>query len=176
MDQKTIMDALKKALANGSGTLDDLDNLLKRAQADVAKAKEEQRAAEEKKKKEYANKITDLANRLLNGKTTDDDCALVINAWLEAKGMSAVPFKGEDLAKIFTACADAPKQPIDLDAMLNSSELERALKEFSETMAELGRSLNTKPDKKVEKVEPKKKDEESVDDVINNFLRSFGLR
>lgn len=176
MDQKTIMDALKKALANGSGTLDDLDNLLKRAQADVVKAKEEQRAAEEKKKKEYANKITDLANRLLNGKTTDDDCALVFNAWIEAKGLHTTPFKGEDLARIFAACADAPKQPFDLDAMFKSAELDRALKDFSETLAELGKSFNVKPDKKVEKVEPKKKDEESVDDVINNFLHSFGLR
>lgn len=176
MDQKTIMDALQKALTNGSGTLDDLDNLLKRAQADVAKAKEEQRVADEKKKKEYANKITDLANRLLNGKTTDDDCALVLNAWVKAKGLDATLFEGKDLEKIFATCAEAPKQSINLDEMLNSSELERALKEFSETMVELGRSLNIKPDEKAAKAEPKKKDEESVDDVINNFLHSFGLR
>lgn len=40
MDQKAIMEGLTRALSQGTGDLDDLENLLKRAQADIEVARQ----------------------------------------------------------------------------------------------------------------------------------------
>ena len=52
MTQKDIMDALQKSLTQGSGSLDDLSNLLTRVQADIEQAKKDE--ADNKRKAEDA--------------------------------------------------------------------------------------------------------------------------
>ena len=159
MDQKTIVDGLQKALANGSGTLDDLENLLNRAKQDIAKAKEEQ----EKEIKVRGLKVAEMANRILEDKTTDDDCAYVINSWMRAKGIPGKGLTGKDLAEIF-ANDKAASDKIEKD-------LNRALDELANSVADWAKALGVKYDKP--KTQPKKEDPNAV---IDDFLKSFGLR
>ena len=140
MDQKTIIDALQKSLDKGSGTLDDLDNLLKRAQQDIAKAKEEEKAKQEKEKKAQGLKIAEMANRILEDKTTDDDCAYVINSWMRAKGIPGRGLTGKDLAEIFTN-DKAASDKIEKD-------LDRAINELAESVEEWAKALGVKYEKK----------------------------
>jgi hypothetical protein len=169
MDQKTIIEALQKALADGSGTLDDLDNLLKRAQTDIAKVKDEEKAAKAKaeaEKRQAGQRIAELANRLLEGKPTDDDCALVVNAWMKSRGIDGT-LTGKDLDEIFTKSdAASKKMTADLDKALE--DLTNSVKEWCGT---LGLDINVKQPKPAAK--PKKED---PNDVIDDFLRTFGLR
>ena len=89
MDQKMIMEGLTRALAQGTGDLNDLENLLKRAQADIevarqeeakAKAEAEERAKKDKVKR--ANDVAAMANRVIEGHPSADDVALVLQAYL----------------------------------------------------------------------------------------------
>ena len=102
MDLKTIVDALQQTLTNGSGSLDDLDALLTHVKSDIAKAKAEEEAAAKKKaeqeRQKMAERVTDVANRLLHGGLTDDDVALVLQAYLKQKGMN-VKVDGKDIAE-----------------------------------------------------------------------------
>lgn len=170
MDQKTIIEALQKALADGSGTLDDLDNLLKRAQTDVAKAKDEEKAAKAKaeaEKRQAGQRIAELANRLLEGKPTDDDCALVVNAWMKSRGING-NLTGKDLDEIFTKSnAASEKMTADLDKALD--DLAKSVKEWCDT-------LGIKADVRTSKPAAKPQKKEDPNDVIDDFLRTFGLR
>lgn len=169
MDQKTIIEALQKALADGSGTLDDLDNLLKRAQTDVAKAKDEEKAAKAKaeaEKRQAGQRIAELANRLLEGKPTDDDCALVVNTWMKSRGIDG-NLTGKDLDEIFTKSnAVSEKMTADLDKAVD--DLAKSIKDWCDT---LGIKVDVKTPKPAAK--PKKED---PNDVIDDFLKTFGLR
>ena len=169
MDQKTIIEALQKALADGSGTLDDLDNLLKRAQTDVAKAKDEEKAAKAKaeaEKRQAGQRIAELANRLLEGKPTDDDCALVVNTWMKSRGIDG-NLTGKDLDEIFTKSnAASEKMTADLDKALD--DLAKSVKEWCDTLGIKADIKTSKPAAKPKKEDP--------NDVIDDFLRTFGLR
>lgn len=99
MDQKTIMEGLSRALAQGSGDLNDLENLLKRVQQDIEKAKAEEEEAkrkaaaeaEEARKRAEAKRgqeIAQLANRLLDNKPTAGDVAFVLEAYLKNHGIN----------------------------------------------------------------------------------------
>ena len=156
MDQNTILTALQKALAGGSGTLDDLDALLDRAKADIVKAKEEaaakaeaDRKAKEMDKAKRAQRIADLANRLLEDKLTDDDVAMVFESYLKSNGMDV------------KVTAESVREGVK-----NSAELDQAMKELTDAFEEL---FNLKNAKKVTKkpVDP--------DDAIGNFLKRMGL-
>ena len=164
MDQKTIIEGLQKALVNGSGNLDDLDNLLKRAQADIVKAKEEAKNAEAKRGQE----IAELANRLLENKTTDSDAALVLNAWLHAKGYKGAPFSAADLEAMFF---DSENAAIDKQKYSN----EQLKKAFDDLMTDINDFVESWGSKSKDKNEKKPADD-SADDVINRFLKNFGLR
>lgn len=156
MDQNTILTALQKALAGGSGTLDDLDALLDRAKADIVKAKEEaaakaeaDRKAKELDKAKRAQRIADLANRLLEDKLTDDDVAMVFESYLNSNGMDV------------KVTAESVREGVK-----NSAELDQAMKELTEAFEELFELKNAKkPAKKV--VDP--------DDAIGDFLKRMGL-
>lgn len=166
MDQKTIIEGLQKALVNGSGNLDDLEKLLKRAQADVVQAKEDAKVAEAKRGQE----IAELANRILEGKTTDADAALVLNTWLRAKGLNGAPFTAEDLKKIFV---DGTFEAIAKPKYTNT-QVQKALKDLVNNISSFVEHLNTTSDD-VKKAPEKKKTEQDPDDVISRFLRDFGL-
>lgn len=156
MDQNTILTALQKALAGGSGTLDDLDALLDRAKADIVKAKEEaaakaeaDRKAKELDKAKRAQRIADLANRLLEDKLTDDDVAMVFESYLKSNGMDV------------KVTAESVREGVK-----NSAELDQAMKELTEAFEELFELKNAKkPAKK--SVDP--------DDAIGDFLKRMGL-
>lgn len=169
MDQKTIIEALQKALADGSGTLDDLDNLLKRAQTDIAKAKDEEKAAKTKaeaEKRQTGQRIAELANRLLEGQPTDDDCALVVNTWMQSRGIDG-KLTGKDLDEIFTKSDAASKKM--------TADLDKALDDLAKNIKEWCDALDIKVDVRTPKsaAKPKKED---PNDVIDDFLKTFGLR
>ena len=171
MDQKTIMDALQKALANGSGTLDDLEGLLKRAQEDVTKAKEEEKARKVVAAQKRGEEIAAIANRLLEEKPTDDDCAYMVNAWMKAHGYDGDKLTGKDLAEIF-ANQNAAAEKI-------SKDLDKAIDELCNSVADWAKALGVEYDnnKKYDyKKKPESKKDPSADDVIDDFLKSFGLR
>lgn len=168
MDQKTIVEALQRSLANGTGGLDDLDKLLRRAQQDIVTAKEEEKKRAEEREAQRGKKIANLANRLLEGKTTDEDCAQVLNAWLAARGHKGAPFTAKDLEEIFIKSeSEANKVADDLVNDFNKAinQLADSLKDWKFTYT------NKKPD-------PPKKPAANADadDVINDFLKKFGIR
>ena len=163
MDQKTITDALRKALVNGSGTLDDLDALLKRAQEDIVKAKEEQKAAAAAAEQKRGKEIAELANRLLEGKITDDDAAYVINAWMRANGYTGDGLSGKDLHTVFDDTRDMNKLNRDFNAALDS---------LANSFTDFAKTLGIDPNRDYKN----KKPTQDPDDVINNFLEKFGLK
>ena len=175
MDQKTIVDGLLKALANGSGTLDNLDELLDRAKDDIAVAKqEEKKAAAEKEAQAQAQArgklVADLATRVLHDETTDEDCAYVINSWARKNGLKGDGFTGKELREVAEEIKNTRKQT---DKVM--TEFEEIIEAFCQTLESFGdkhdmpRYEGKKPEKK-----PVKKD--NPEDVIDNFLKSFGLR
>lgn len=174
MDQKTIMDALQKALANGSGTLDDLEGLLKRAQEDVTKAKEEEKARKAVAAQKRGEEIAAIANRLLEEKPTDDDCAYMVNAWMKAHGYDGDKLTGKDLNDIFINTETASKKiQKDLDTAIN--ELADSLVDWAKALGiDVEKAtVDTKP---ATKPAPKSTKDIDADDVIDDFLKSFGLR
>lgn len=166
MDQKTILSALQNALEHGTGSLDDLSNLLSRAQADVEKAKKEQEEADriarenaEKAKLARGQQIAELATRLLEGQPSDEDVAMVLQTYLNSKGIEA-----EVSAK---SIADSIQAQQELDKNLN--ELFGGLKELFEALGG-----NEKPACQTARrpaARPK-----TDDDTIDSFLRGLGLR
>lgn len=162
MDQKTIIEALQKALAGGTGSLDDLYNLLEHAQEDIAEAKAaEEKAKEEaeRKRAQYGVKVAEMANRMIDGKLTDDDCAMVLNAWFKSHGVQNAGFTGDQLKEIFNV---GEKQAKDLAEFA---------KEIDKVIDSLNKNWKVKATPKTEK-----KKETDPNDVIDNFLKSFGLR
>lgn len=142
VDQKAIVEGLQRALANGTGSLTDLENLLKLAEQDVIKARAEEaeakRKAEEKAEQErkarmaaHGQLVTDLANRLLQGQVTAEDCAFVMNEYARVnkinfstsgesvvKGMAAAAKFDEEMTKL----KDALEQLFGPDAETCKSE------------------------------------------------------
>jgi len=164
MDQNTILTALQKALAGGSGTLDDLDALLDRAKSDIAQAKAEaaakaeaDRKAAEANKAKRAQSIADMATRLLNDELTDEDVAMVFQSYLKSKGIDA------------EVSAVAVREGVE-----RSKELENSLNELKDALGDLF-GLNPVENFKYENINKNKKPEDP-DDVIDSFLRKFGLR
>ena len=184
MDQNTIVKGLREALTNASGSLDDLNALLKKAQEDVAQAKKDEAAAKEKAKADRGNKVAQLATRLLNSELTDDDMAFVMNTFYAQKGLQPV----WDAAGIGVLTASSTKAADDLDQ--KTEKVVDELADFFEKWlgVEIDRDkvkTETKVNKngssvKAEyravadgtKVDKNKKD---PDDVIRKFLQDFGL-
>lgn len=170
MDQKTIVDGLLKALANGSGTLDNLDELLDRAKDDIAAAKqEEKKAAAEKEAQAQARGklVADLATRVLHDETTDEDCAYVINSWARKNGLKGDGFTGKELREVAEDIKNARKQTNKV-----MSEFEEIIEAFCQTLASFGDKYDMP---RYEGKKPEKK-KDNPEDVIDNFLKSFGLR
>lgn len=160
MDQKTIMEGLSRALAQGSGDLNDLENLLKRVQQDIEKAKAEA-AEEEAKRKALAEaeearkraeakqgqKIAQFANRLLDNKPTADDVAFVFETYLKSQGIN------------LRVTGDAIEAGVNaLDTSINS-----LVKWFNDFL-----DLEDDKDKAAADATP--------DEKIDRFLRNMGLR
>ncbi len=169
MDQNTILTGLKHALEHGSGSLDDLSDLLNRAQADITLAKKEQADAERKAKEAETLKrgkaITAMANRMLEGKPTADDVALVLGAYMKNEGINT-----EVTAESVT------------ESIKNSRELSESLEELADVIADLFETFagaiksneNEKPIKKIQvPANSKKKD---ADAALDSFLHDLGLR
>lgn len=155
MDQKAIMEGLTRALSQGTGDLNDLENLLKRAQADIeivrqeeakAKAEAEERAKKDKAKR--ANDVAAMANRVLEGHPTADDVALVLQAYLNDNGIN-VQVTAE-------AVANGIKDAHEVSA------------QFNELMKQMDNLFNTKPKSETKKT--------STEDAIDKFLRDMGIR
>lgn len=168
MDQNTIKDALKRALEQGTGSLDDLNALMDRVKADIEKAKQEEaeaaarkaeaeKAQKEAEFKKRGDEIAMMATRVLDGETTAADVAMVINAYLAAHGMDA----------------EVTAEGIE-EGFKHSQELNSALDELAESFKELIDTFDIFDNKqKVQKENINKK--ETPDDVIARFLRSHGL-
>lgn len=168
MDQKTITEALQKALVHGSGSLDDLAALLKRAQADVEQAKKDQeREIQEAAAKKRGEEVAALANRMLEGKTTDEDAAEVLNIWLNARGLKGKPFTAASMQEIFELASDSKP-----NNKSTKSEIDNALDQFINQLDKLAEEINSKYNNKKPAAKPKA----DPDDVINDFLRSMGLK
>ena len=158
MDQKKIIEALQKALAQGSGDLDDLENLLNRAQADITKEKARLKEEQEKAEAAKGEYVAALATRLLNGKITDEDCAYVLSAWGRINGLES-EITAKDLRDTANTVLNVKQQSNTI------------MDELNKIMNDWNKILNdTKP-----KQEDKKTCKD-CDDVIDNFLKSFGLR
>lgn len=159
MNQSTIIDALQKALAQGNGTLDDLSNLLARAQEDIEKAKQEQEEAKQKAEEKRGLEIAELATRLLEGKPTDADMALVMNTYFRANDMPEI-WTAENMRDLVLQCTKR--------ATKVQSEVDEALNKLDEVLKGLFGGLQEKK-KKNDKVE------KDPDDIIADFLKKFGL-
>lgn len=177
MDQNKIVEALQKALAHGTGSLDDLDNLLKRAQSDIAQAKKNEAEAKEKAKTDRGNKVAQLATRLLNSELTDDDMAFVMNTFYAQHGLQAI-WDGPGIAMLMTksdeAAADldekAEKAIDDLCNFLNSLlgvNLDRNQIKTDCKVRKDGSTVKAEYKGNINKKDP--------DDVIKSFLEKFGL-
>lgn len=107
-----IVKALTGALEQGEGDLDDLDSLLTKVKADIVAAK---KAEEEAKKEEEAalikrgEAIAAMATRVLENKVTDDDVAMVMEAYLKGKGFKNLKISGAEVAEAMTAALDMQK-------------------------------------------------------------------
>ena len=161
MDQNTIIEALQKALAKGSGDLDDLNNLLARAQADIVRAKEEQKKQKAEAEKKRGEDIAALANRLLNNATTAADCAYVLNTWRKINNVGGMDFTEDDINSV--------------------AEISKHAKDFEDAIVELAETILEKPAEQTKskskcKVTIEQPKTESADDIIDKFLKSFGLR
>jgi len=162
MDQKTIIEALQKALADGTGSFDDLYNLLEHAQEDIAEAKAAEAKAKEeaeRKRAQYGVKVAELANRMIDDELTDDDCAMVLNAWFKAHGIKNAGFTGDQLKEIFIV---GEKQAKDIT---------KFAQDICTVVDTLNKNWKVQATPKTEK-----KKETDPSDVIDNFLKSFGLR
>ena len=155
MDQKAIMEGLTRALSQGTGDLNDLENLLKRAQADIevarqeeakAKAEAEERAKKDKVKR--ANDVAAMANRVLESHPTADDVALVLQAYLNDNGIN-VQITAE-------AVANGIKDAHEVSA------------QFDELMKQMDNLFNTKAKSETKKTSP--------EDAIDKFLHDMGIR
>lgn len=165
MDQKTIIDALQKALTGGQGTLDDLDHLLTRAKEDIAKAKAEQEEAERKAKVDYGNKVAEIATRMLNSELTDDDLAFIMNIFFTQNKLDAI-WDAKTIRSMINDCTVAHENN---KAKLNqlTSDLDKLLEMILNDIKD-----ESKSKKEVEKKQTKK---DNPDAVIHDFLKSFGL-
>jgi len=166
MDQNTILTGLKHALDKGSGSLDDLNELLKRAQADVEQAKKEQAEAERKAKEAETLKrgqvIAEMATRVLDGEPTAEDVAMVLGTYLKHEGI--------DVEVTAESVIESGKNSKELDAHLE--ELGDAIAELFNTFAGVVRDNSNKPcEKKVTKSY-----KEDADAALDSFLRDLGLR
>lgn len=168
MDQKTIIEGLQKALANGSGTLDDLETLLNRAKADILVAKEAEAEAKEKAKAARGKKVADIANRILNEETTDEDMALIMNGWLAAKGYKGCDFSAESLRNMFEEGERAAKKD------WFNKDINKAIDDIVDSVGKWTAAYKEYQNGKCVKNEKVTSDD--PDDVIAKFLKSFGLR
>lgn len=165
MDQKTIIDALQKALTGGQGTLDDLDRLLTRAKEDIAKAKVEQEEAERKAKVDYGNKVAEIATRMLNSELTDDDLAFIMNIFFTQNKLDAI-WDGKTIRNMVNDCAAAQDN--------HKAKINQLTNDLDKLLELLLNSENDKSKSKKE-VEKKQTKKDNPDAVIHDFLKSFGL-
>jgi cellobiose-specific phosphotransferase system component IIA len=184
MTQDKIIEGLQKALAGGSGSLDDLDNLMNRVKQDIATAKKEQEEAEKKAKADAearkaarGTEIAHIATRLLNEELTDADMALVMNVFFKQHGLQTT-WTEKNIHELMVDCG----QKVD--------ELNVKAKQAVNELADLFESLfGVKIDTDKVKTETKKegntttvkaeykqpKESKDPDDVIRKFLSDFGL-
>ena len=165
MDQKTIIDALQKALTGGQGTLDDLDNLLTRAKKDIAQAKAEQEEAERKAKTDYGNKVADIATRMLNSELTDDDMAFIMNIFFKQNKLDAI-WDAKTIRSMVNDCITAHEE--------NKAKTNQLVNDLDKLLEMILNSINDEPKSKKE-VEKKQTKKDNPDAVIHDFLKSFGL-
>ena len=198
MDYKNIKDALSAALANGTESIDDLSELLSQAQEDIEKLKAAEKAAAEAKRKEEeerkrkeeeahkkrGNEIAAMANRVLDGTTTDEDVALVLTSYFQARGMKDIVVDPSIVKFSFKATKD------DWDALDNLVEklCTNTNCDWMEGLYSLLASINcesedekkTKEDlKKAEKIAKETADKiinsEKYDRALDKFFKDLGI-
>ena len=166
MDQNTILTGLKHALEKGNGSLDDLNELLKRAQADVEQVKKEQAEAARKAKEAETLKrgqvIAEMATRVLEGAPTAEDVAMVLGTYLKHEGLD-VEITAESV----------------IESVKNSKELDTHLEELGDAIAELfntfAGAIRDNSNKPCEK-KCMKNHKEDADAALDSFLHDLGLR
>lgn len=158
MTQKEIMDALQKALNQGSGSLDDLGNLLARVQVDIEQAKKEEAEAKRKSEAERGERIARIATAMLQDKLTAEDMAFIFNEYFKD---AKCQWTAKDIEEIKQHSQEAEKITNDLNVALN---------DLAATLQDVFNAAKPTPAPK-SNVENKK----SADDVLKKFLKDFGL-
>ena len=178
MEKAKIVEALQAALAKGNGSLDDLSDLLKRAQNDIEAAKKAEAEAAERAKTKRGEDVAKIATRLLNSELTDDDMAFIMNVFFEQHNLNPL-WTAKGINRLITDCDDKVSE-----AAKEAKQAVTGLCDFFNSV--FGMDLD--PDKlniQVEKdLRPKPKcdckktpdnNKKDPDDVINDFLKKFGL-
>ena len=184
MTQDKIIEGLQKALAGGSGSLDDLDNLMNRVKQDIATAKREQEEAEKKAKEEAearktarGTEIAHIATRLLNEELTDADMALVMNVFFKQHGLQTT-WTEKNIHELMIDCGEK------IDEL--SAKTKQAVNELADLFEDLfgikidTSKVKTEAKKEGNKAEYKTENKKPAaskdpDDVIRKFLKDFGL-
>lgn len=152
----TIITSLLAALRDGNGDFDELNELLDHVKADIADAKKEQEEQEKAKREaerqaylKRGEQIAEIATRVLENKTTEEDLAVVFESYLKAQGI-----EGKVTAQDIT------------EAMTSANEIAEALGGFFQGLEELfGPKQPQKPMKAPQKA--------SADEILRDFLRNM---
>lgn len=186
MDQNKIIEGLQKALANGTGDLDDLDALLVKAREDIeatkkaeaeAKAAAEAKAKKDREEAERGQRIAQMATRMINGELSNADVAMVLNQAFKQADMPEV-WTGESVHELLQQCKDTePTKKVEKPVLKKErvNEAVDALDELAKALADLFH-IDTKDIKGAKiNVRENGKPAKDPDAVINKFLKDFGL-
>lgn len=168
MNQKTIVEALQKALTHGEGSLDDLDTLLKRAQEDIVTAKKEieeaaakAKAEQQKKETARAAKCAEIATRLLNRKLTAADMTFIYNTWGAQNGLGDEVLTEEEFQRTWD------------DSVAMTENTDELTSKIADEIINIVKSLFTFKGEDQKPVEKKERD--NADLVLQEFLKKNKL-
>ena len=174
MDQNKIIEALQEALTKGTGSLDDLDKLLVRAREDVVAAKKAEAEAAKKAEAKRGEDVAQIATRILNREMTNADMAFILNTYFGQHKLMQT-WTPEGIDQLMSDCSDKSDE---------AKQVEKKAQEVADSIIQmlhdvLGLDIDPKDIevREVKKPATKKPDinKKDPDDVINDFLKKFGL-
>ena len=172
MDQQTIMYKLQEALAKGSGGLDELDALLTRAKADIVTAKREEEERVRLETEERGRRVADVATRMLNYELTSEDVAFILNGFFSSRNLKAV-WTAADVDEVLNNCRKDEKAIAK--SASSTVDWDKAAEELATGISDIISDLLGGAKKEEQKTVNKTNTNGKADDIINNFLKKFGL-